>query len=41
MTQQFHCWAYIQKNGNTNSKRYIYANVHSSIIYSCQDMKTT
>ena len=41
MTQQFRCWAYIQKNGNTNSKRYIYSNVHSSIINSGQDMEAT
>ena len=26
---------------NTNSKRYMYPNVHCSIIYSSQDMETT
>ena len=26
---------------NTNSKRYMRLNVHSSIIYNCQDMEAT
>ena len=26
---------------NTNSKRYMHGNVHSSIIYNSQDMETT
>ena len=30
-----------KENKNTISKRYMHYNVHSSIIYSCQDMKTT
>ena len=29
------------KQENTNSKRYIHPNVHSSIIYNCQDMEAT
>ena len=28
-----------EENENTNSKRYMHPNVHSSIIYSSQDMK--
>ena len=30
---------YMKKNKNTNSKRYMYLNVHSSIIYNSQDRK--
>ena len=30
-----------EKNGNTNSKRYMQLNVHSSIVYNCQDMEPT
>ena len=30
---------YPKKNGNTNSKRYMHLNVHSSIAYNCQDRK--
>ena len=30
---------YLKKNKNTNSKRYVHLNVHSSIIYNCQDME--
>ena len=29
-----------EKNKNTNSKRYMHLNVHSSIIYNSQDMET-
>ena len=32
---------YPEKNENTNSKRYMHHNVHSSIIYNAQDMETT
>ena len=32
---------YPKKNKNTNLKRYTHPNVHSSIIYNCQDMETT
>ena len=32
---------YLKKPKNTNLKRYMYSNVHSSIIYNCQDMKAT
>ena len=28
---------YLKKNKNTNSKRYMHPNVHSSIIYNCSD----
>ena len=38
MNQQFHSWVYIQKE-NINSKRYMYPNAHSSVIYNGQDMK--
>ena len=41
-TQQFHSWIYIyEKNKNTNSKIYMYPNIHNSIIYNCQDMGAT
>ena len=30
-----------EKNENTNSRRYMQHNVHSSIIYNCQDMEAT
>ena len=32
---------YVRKRGNTNSKRYMYSNVHSSITYNSQDMEAT
>ena len=47
MTQQFHTCVYSQKkkkqktNENTNSKRYMHRNVHSRIIYNCQDTEVT
>ena len=42
MIQQFHSWVYIKKNKQTtSSKRQMHSNVHSSIIYNCQGMKTT
>ena len=41
MNQQFHSWVYIKKTKNINSKRYMYPNVHSSIIYNSQDMEAT
>ena len=42
MIQQFHSWVYIsEKNKNTNLKRDMYPNVHSTIVYSCQDMEAT
>ena len=41
MTQKFHSWVYIRKrNKNTYLKRPA-PNVHSSIIYNCQDMEAT
>ena len=40
--QQSHSWAYTLKRLKTsNSKRYIYLNVHSSMIYNSQDTKAT
>ena len=41
MNQQFHSWVYIQKEKkeNINSKRYMYPNAHSSVIYNGQDME--
>ena len=41
MIQQSHSWQYIQKNENTNLKRYMHPNVHSSTIYDSQDMEAT
>ena len=41
MIQQFHSWLYIWKKENTNSKRYMHLNVHSSTIYYSQDIKAT
>ena len=32
---------YPEKNESTNTKRYMYANVHSIIIYNCQHMEAT
>ena len=32
---------YLEKNKNTNLKRYMHSNVHSSVIYNCQDMEAT
>ena len=39
MIQQFHSWAYIWKKENTNSKRYMHRNIHTSTIYNSQDME--
>ena len=42
MIQQSYSWAYIQKKKeNSNLKRYMRPNVHSSAIYNSQDMETT
>ena len=41
MSQQFHSWHRSEKNKNTNLKRYMYPNFHSSTIYNSQDMETT
>ena len=41
MNQQFHSQVYIKKNSNTNLKRYVYPNVHWSIICNSQDMEAT
>ena len=30
-----------ERNGNTNSKRQTHPNVHSNIIYNCQNMEAT
>ena len=32
---------YLKNNKNTNSKRYMHPNVHSSIIYNSQDVEAT
>ena len=40
MTQQFHAGTYL-KNKNTNSKRYMFPNVHRTIIYNNQVMGAT
>ena len=39
MIQQFHSWAYIQKNKSTNSKRYMHPNIHSSTTYNSKDVE--
>jgi len=42
MTQKFHylgIWK--KKKRNTNWKRYMHTNVHSSIVYNCQDMEVS
>ena len=37
-----HSWVHIwKKYENSNSKRYMHPNVHSSTIYNSQDMETT
>ena len=41
MIQQFCSWVYIQRKQNTNLKRYMHPNIHSSIIYNYQDMEAT
>ena len=41
MIQQFLSWVYIQRKQNTNLKRYMHPNIHSSIIYYYQDMEAT
>ena len=41
MIQQSHSWAYIQKDENSNLKRYMHPSVHSSTIYNSQDMEET
>ena len=40
MIQQFHSWVYIRrKKKTTNSRRCMYININTSIIYNCQDME--
>ena len=39
MIQQFYSW--VEKNKNSNLKRYMHPNIHSSIIYNSQDMEGT
>ena len=43
MIQQFHSWIYIKKKKkeNTNLKRYMYPNAHSSTTYNSQDLEAT
>ena len=42
MTQQFHFCLYMSKKyKNINLKRYMHPNIHSNIIYNCQDMEAT
>ena len=41
MMQQFRSWVYPWTNENTNSKRYMQPNVHSSILSNSQDMTAT
>ena len=42
MIQQFYFWIYTQNKGkNTNLKRHMHPNVHTSIIYDRQDMEAT
>ena len=45
MTQKFHSLVYIQKKKKNpkkfNMKRYMYPNVHCSMIYSSQGMEAT
>ena len=39
MIHQFHSWVYVQEDENTNSERYMHANIHCSIIYNSQDVE--
>ena len=41
MIQQFYSWVYIQKNKNTNSKKHMHPDIHSSTICNSQDMEKT
>ena len=40
MIQQSHSWEYIQRNKNTNSKRYGHSHVGNRIINKSQGMET-
>ena len=40
MTQKVHSWVFI-KNKNTNLKRYMHPDIHSSIIYNSQEVEAT
>ena len=39
MIQQSHPWAYVWKDENSNSTRYMYPNVCSNTVYNSQDME--
>ena len=41
LTQQFHCWDYIQRTLNTDPKELMHPNVHSSTIYNSQVLEAT
>ena len=41
MIQQFTAGYLSEENKNTNLKRYMHPNVHTSIIYSSKDMEAT
>ena len=41
MIQQFHFCVFIQRNKNTNLKRYMHPYVHCSIIYNSQGIEAT
>ena len=41
MIQLFHSWAFIQRKWNTNQKRYMHTDVHSSVIHNSQDVDPT
>ena len=41
MIQEFHSWVYIKENENTNSKRLMYPNVHTSSISKSRDIEAT
>ena len=38
MILQSHSWVYARKDENSNLKRYMHPNIHSSTIYDSQDM---
>ena len=42
LTQQFHPWEHTwKKKDNSNLKRYMHLNAHSSTVYNSQDMEAT
>ena len=41
ITLQSHSWTNIQKGGNSNSRRYMHPDAHSSTVHNSQDMEAS